>query len=139
MKWTVDTLRVLVEANDRRYKQRFGDQERAVAAALAAQEKAVAAALKAAETAVSKAESAAEKRFDSVNEFRATLADQTATLMPRSETDIRLTALGDRLTAAERQLAQSSGRTGGVQASWAVLVGLVTVAAAIIGIFLAVH
>lgn len=132
-------LHVLIEANDRRYEQRFGDQDRAVSAALAAQEKAVAAALKAAETAVSKAEVSAEKRFDSVNEFRASLADQAATLMPRNETEIRLNALADRLSAAEQQLAQSSGRSGGVQQGWLALVGLVTIAAALVGIFVAVH
>lgn len=35
--------------------------------------------------AVIKAETATEKRFEGVNEFRQTLADQAATLMPRSE------------------------------------------------------
>ena len=42
-------------------------------------------ALNNADKAVIKAETATEKRFEGVNEFRQTLADQAATLMPRSE------------------------------------------------------
>lgn len=42
-------------------------------------------ALSAADKAVSKAEIATEKRFEGVNEFRQTLADQASRLMPRQE------------------------------------------------------
>lgn len=45
----------------------------------------VALALNAADKAVTKAEIAAEKRFEGVNEFRATLSDQAMLLMPRTE------------------------------------------------------
>jgi len=37
------------------------------------------------ELAVNKAEAATEKRFESVNEFRAQLGDQSRTFMPRIE------------------------------------------------------
>lgn len=50
-----------------------------------AQEQAVAFALQAAEKAVTKAELAAEKRFESVNEFRNQLKDQTGTFITRNE------------------------------------------------------
>jgi len=76
--WTIGTVRehvlALLAANDRRYEQRFADQQMAVNAALSA-----------AKEAVTKAEDAAERRFNSVNEFRATLGDQQRTLLPRSE------------------------------------------------------
>jgi hypothetical protein len=42
-------------------------------------------ALTAADKAVNKAETATEKRFEGVNEFRQTLADQASRLMPREE------------------------------------------------------
>lgn len=42
-------------------------------------------ALAAADKAVTKSEIATEKRFEGVNEFRSTLADQAARLMPREE------------------------------------------------------
>lgn len=82
---------------DRRYQQRFDAQQQALQDALMAQEKAVNAALAAADRAVLKAEVASEKRFDSVNEFRATLADQAASLMPRGEAEARLGNLGDKV------------------------------------------
>ena len=76
--WTVDTLHShivkLLDAADKRYEQRFDAQEKAVREALAA-----------ADRAVIKAETAAEKRFDSVNEFRGQLKDQTSTMLTRGE------------------------------------------------------
>lgn len=65
--WTIDTLRKHILA--------LREQDRV----------AIAAALNAAERAVAKAEVAADKRFDAVNEFRATLSDQATHLMPRTE------------------------------------------------------
>jgi hypothetical protein len=59
-----------ISANEQRFK---------------AQEQAVAFALQAAEKAVTKAELAAEKRFESVNEFRNQLKDQTGTFITRNE------------------------------------------------------
>jgi hypothetical protein len=79
------TLRELIESNDRRYEERFIAQERGMKDALAAAEKQAALAMAAAEKAVSKAEIASEKRFDSVNEFRGQLKDQTATFITRAE------------------------------------------------------
>ncbi len=76
--WTVETLKAHVDAilaeRDVRTTQQFD-----------AQEKAVRAALEAAQKAVDKAEEAATKRFESVNEFRAQLADQAASFLTRRE------------------------------------------------------
>jgi ABC-type transporter Mla subunit MlaD len=66
---------------------RFHDQEKAVLTALTAQKEAVSSALAAADRAVAKAETASEKRFESVNEFRGSLADSARLLMPRSEVE----------------------------------------------------
>jgi hypothetical protein len=52
----------------------------------------------AADRAVAKAEAASERRFESVNEFRATLADQATQLMPRAEAEARILALADKLS-----------------------------------------
>lgn len=51
--------------------------------------------------ALGKSEAATEKRFDHVNEFRQSLADQTATLMSRTEATTRLQALADRMVIVE--------------------------------------
>jgi hypothetical protein len=98
--WTLKTIyayftKVIRDLRDYLDK-RFNDNDKAVQAALVSQEKAVGAALSTAKEAVTKAEAATEKRFESVNEFRAQLADQTATLMPRAEYVVQHQALADK-------------------------------------------
>jgi hypothetical protein len=70
----VNDMHELLREKDRRYEQMFRDQKEATNLALSA-----------AQLAVSKAEAAAEKRFDSVNEFRQVLSDQTASFVTRRE------------------------------------------------------
>lgn len=69
-----------------------------------AQAEKVALALAAADKAVSKAETATEKRFESVNEFRGQLNDQSRQFMPRSEAD----QLVQQLTQRVRELADAA-------------------------------
>jgi hypothetical protein len=76
----------------------FLAQQAAVATSFDASEKAMAAALLAAKEAVEKANVANDKRFDSVNEFRAQLADIQTTLVPRNEADAKFSAFDLRLT-----------------------------------------
>lgn len=125
--WTVDTLKEFIE-------QRFVDQERFNSAAVAALEKSIQVALTAAQQAVNKAEAATEKRFDSVNEFRATLADQTGTLMPRAEAEIRLKTLTDRLDAISGIVTSTAGRSVGLNTGWGYLVAAVLMVSAIVGV-----
>jgi transglutaminase/protease-like cytokinesis protein 3 len=73
------------------------------------QEQAVNAALVAADRAVSKAEAASEKRFDSVNEFRATLADQQRSLMPRMETETLFKNMTEKIEAITDTLVDKIG------------------------------
>jgi hypothetical protein len=138
---------------DLRYQQRFDAQTNALDAALAAAKEAVQTALVAAEKATTKAEVAADKRFEGVNEFRAQLADQAATLMPRVEAEQRISALAEKIsdlkstmdtstgqaagtqldrqlqeirtlaTANSTQLSVATGKTGGLQAGWVYLLG----------------
>lgn len=91
---------------DLRYQQRFDAQGEAVAAALVSAEKAVNSALVAADRAVAKAEIAAEKRFEAVNEFRGTLADQASMLLPRSEADARFQAISDGMSSLGTNIAK---------------------------------
>jgi hypothetical protein len=130
----------IIAERDRQYAQRFQSQEtavaaaltaqkEAVAAALAAQEKATAAALISAKEAVDKAADANAKHFDSVNEFRKTLSDQTATFIPRAEASIaakaqddKLKGLTDRLDAIATLQTQAAGKSEGINSFWLVLV-----------------
>lgn len=119
---------------DLRYQQRFDAQTKALDAALAAAKEAGQAALTAAKEATTKAEVASEKRFESVNEFRKTLSDQTATFLPRSEADARMNGLSEKIddfktaTVAaqsniETRLATYAGRSGGAASLWGYILG----------------
>ena len=113
--WTIETLREsllgLIVANDKRYEQQFEAQKQSVSTALAAAKEASSAALASAKEAVQKAESANERRFESVNEFRNTLADQQRTLVPRGELDALEKAMTFRLDAQDRLLAEQRALT----------------------------
>jgi predicted nucleic acid-binding Zn-ribbon protein len=79
----------LLREVDKRYEQRFKQQEKATDTAFIAQEKAIQAALAAAKEAVTKAENAVEKRFDNTNEWRGAMQDRDRDLMPRKEIEQR--------------------------------------------------
>lgn len=132
---TVDTLKLLVEANvqavnrriddlirmlDERYATQTKNVDTALASASTAMQLArtedqrnVATALSNQEKAVTKAETAAEKRFESVNEFRAQLTDQAATFVSRleadarrAESDARIAALADKFGSETQRNSQ---------------------------------
>jgi hypothetical protein len=145
--WTVETLReyilTLIDANDIRYGQRFEASQSAINTALIAQQTAMQTALTAqklavdtaqaaADRAVTKAELAAEKRFESVNEFRDTLADQQRTLMPRTEAELLIRQLAEKIDAIQLALSTSSGQKSGASALGGYLVGIAGFATAII-------
>lgn len=106
----------LIDERNERYEQRFLAQEKAVAAALTAAKEAVASALAAAKEAVAKAEASADKRFEAVNEFRAQLADQSLTFLPRPEANLALGAMSARIDDQSIKLnaliAQAAGWVG---------------------------
>lgn len=104
---TITAVNQLIDTAIQRVKDQAG--ERAVA-----QDKAVDAALEAAKEAVVKAETANEKRFDAVNEFRQTLADQTSTFLPRPEYNALHTQLEQRVDTNTKQLDELRGRGSGV-------------------------
>src|SRR6266566_4156260 len=57
-----------------------------------------------ADKAIQKAEFSTEKRFESVNEFRAQLSDQTKTFINRSEYNISHNALADKVDLISSQV-----------------------------------
>jgi hypothetical protein len=147
--WTIESLALhfhkILEERDLRYEQRFEAAQAAFHDALAAQEKAV-----------TKAEIASEKRFDAVNEFRAQLADQATTFLPRQEyqarhdaltekVDSAVAALGNRIERNTEDLkknldtvnlvaAAAQGKGSGLAQGWGILLG----AAGLIGTVIAV-
>lgn len=99
LKAQLKALRELINERDLRYGQRFQAAQEAVSAALAA-----------AKEAVTKAESANERRFESVNEFRAALTDQSGKMITRFEADTRFKALEDH-QSQQRGAVKSSDST----------------------------
>ena len=63
--------------------------------------------------AVIKAENSTEKRFEAVNEFRNQMGDMQASLVRKTEVDIRFDALENKLETAVRNLSASDFRRGG--------------------------
>jgi hypothetical protein len=104
--WTIDSLHThlisIIENNDEKYEQRF-----------IASKESVNTALMSAQQAVSKAETAAEKRFDAVNEFRATLADQQRTLMPRAEAELMFESINERILLLTESRSRQLGSIDG--------------------------
>ena len=132
--WTIDTVKAhlerLIQEEGAYRDERFRASDKAVESALIQADKAVQAALLAAEKAVNKAETAAEKRFESVNEFRAQLADQASTFMPRTEAESRSAALaektddlGARVDGLAARVDKAEGTTKGSQVLFGYAVG----------------
>lgn len=98
----------------------FQNSDKAIAAALASAKDATSSALTSSKEAVTKAEIANEKRFESVNEFRAQLADQAATFVSRTEaqayrdaTDNKMESLKELLDKVDKRLDITAGRNAG--------------------------
>jgi hypothetical protein len=116
--WTLITLKEYLD-------RRFEDSDKAIQAALTS-----------AKEAVGKAEIATEKRFDSVNEFRAQLADQAATLLTRVEYDTNHKALEDKITDITDRINRSEGKGTGYSQSWGIFVALATLSIAVLYILI---
>ena len=125
--WTTENLKEhfegLLEEKDKRYQQRFNDTKIAVDAALAAAEKAV-----------TKAETAADKRFESVNEFRNTLADQQRTLMPRAEIEVLMKAQNDKITALTTNQNKTEGKTVGIGQTLGYIIGAIGILSGVLAL-----
>jgi hypothetical protein len=138
--WTIETLREYltsrIDANEAAALQRFESSNTALQAALAAAKELVSNAQSAADRAVQKAEIASDKRFEGVNEFRAQLADQQRTLMPRAEVEVLLKAITDRVKAVEILQSQSSGTKIGITEGWGWAVGVVGLVLFVVSIFM---
>lgn len=105
--WTLDTLyhylSGLIRESDRRYEQRFKSQEKAII----------------------KAEKATGERLKSLNEFRQVLSDQTATFMPRSETEQRLASLDEKYALLSARQDREEGQSGGISTAWGWMVAVI--------------
>lgn len=125
--WTTGTLKIY-------HDEKIAALKEYVEALRTDDQKAVGAALQAAKEAVLKAEIATEKRFESVNEFRKTLSDQTSSFLPRPEYDANHQALEDKIQALTDRVNTSEGQTQGSQITKGNLYAAVAAVGAILGI-----
>jgi len=116
----LEAVKCKIESNDRLYNQKFISTTEATTVALDSADKAV-----------NKAEVATEKRFEGVNEFRATLQDQQRTLMPRAELEVTISGLHDRIEKTENRLTRQEGLKSGISQGWGWVVGIIGLVIAI--------
>lgn len=116
--WTLESLAqhmlTLISEHDKRYEERHQAQKELVALALVS-----------AKEAVTKAETASDRRFEGVNEFRATLADQQRTLMPRQEVELLIKNMSSRLDSIDDTVQKSQAGRSGAYGGWLAAVGVV--------------
>lgn len=98
--WTLETLYIYFAAAIEALEKTGDERETRNKERLEAARETIDVAKAAADKAIVKAETATEKRFDSVNEFRAALADQTANFMPRTEYNIAHSAIVEKIDSS---------------------------------------
>lgn len=127
--WSLETaldyVLAVISGNDKRYEERFLASQKALEIGLAGTMREISVALAASKEAVLKAENATEKRFESVNEFRGTLDNQQRTLIPRSEVDVLIRSVTEKIGSLEKIVDAMSVERKGIVAGWGYAVGVV--------------
>jgi hypothetical protein len=125
-------IQKFIDERDRRYEERFKAMDEKTGLALTSSKEAV-----------TKAEVATEKRFDAVNEFRGTLSDQAATLLPRAEAAARFTSYDEKIDEIKKDItslresnSKSQGRSSGFNSAWGIAVSILFLAIAVVGLIL---
>ena len=77
----------------------------------------------AANHAVSVANGALEKRLDGMNEFRGQLRDQQATYATKSDVDLRLNAITEKLNRLQTRMDNAEGQVAGMGNLWGYMLG----------------
>lgn len=99
--------------------------------------------------AIDKAETAVGDKFESVNEFRAQLGDQSRTFLPRLEydrahtdlverVDQMRTGFADHLSVLDKLVGENTARKGGIDATWAAVIVALGVLIGLAGVVIAV-
>ena len=116
-----------IDESDKRYQQRFAAQEQALEKALDSMKEAI-----------NKAERATELRFESVNEFRATLTDQARDFVTRPAFDASMKtadqshdSLNAKIDALTNRVNIMDGKQTGGRDLWGLLVGGIGLAVAV--------
>jgi hypothetical protein len=95
-------------------------------------------ALAAADKAIAKGEVATEKRFESVNEFRQTLSDQTKTFISRVEFEALRDTNAARISDLFSRLDKIEGKAVGLNSGWVYLVSALATVGTVVGLIIAI-
>jgi hypothetical protein len=88
--------------------------------------------------AILKAEAATEKRFESVNEFRQTLSDQTKTFISKVEFEALRDTTGTRIAGLSSRLDKIEGKAVGLNAGWIYLLGGLSAVGTVVSVIVAI-
>lgn len=119
----IENIRVLIDANDKNYNQRFENVIQATSAALAASDRAV-----------NKAEGAAEKRFEGLNELRGMALDQQRVYIPRAEVEILIKGINEKIDTLNITTITRQGKSIGQEQGVGYVVGIASIVSVIIAI-----
>jgi hypothetical protein len=95
-------------------------------------------ALATSDKAILKAEAATEKRFESVNEFRQTLSDQTKSFISKVEFEALRDTHGTRIADLSSRVDKIDGKAVGLNASWVYLLGGLSAAGTVVSVIVAI-
>lgn len=130
-----DGLLHQIESGDHALEHHIQEQVRQIRTIIEMGSAQVQAAFDASEKAILKAETATERRFESVNEFRAQLASQTASFMPREVAEARFDQHAARIAELDKKASAAAGKSAGVSASVGLMIGASAVVISIVVVF----
>ena len=125
---TLQSLQLLIEANDRRLNDLMKERELRDKQRYDASRDALHAALGCAKEAIAKAEAAYEKRFDNTNEWIQTFSELSGKIVTRMEYSSAYDALNDKIDEASGRIKIIEGKSTGIGAS----IGVVMAVAALL-------
>src|SRR5580700_9723230 len=102
--WTLDTLEAFLSDKIEHLKEMSDQRELRNRERIENLKENVQMALTASDKAISKAEQATDKRFEATNEFRQTLSDQSATLLPRTEYAVQNASLVEKYESLNQRV-----------------------------------
>lgn len=130
-----ESLTQMVTAADAALGRHIEEQVRQIRQIIDLNLTAVDAAFAASEKAIQKAEAATEKRFESVNEFRAQLATQTHSFMPREVAEAKLKEISTKVDDLTARVNTTTGKSAGVTASIGLMIAVSGVGLAVVVVF----
>ena len=125
---TVETLQLLIEANDRRLNDLMAERDLRHQQRYQASSDALDSALGCAKDAITKAEAAYEKRFDNTNQWKQTFSELSGKMVTRMEYSSAYDALKDKIEDVSGRIKVIEGKSTGIGTS----VGVVMAVAALL-------